>query len=79
VPAISVWVILGSLGLIAGTIRMLVSMVSDRVDREDTVPEPRILIIFLAVGIGILFLIGLFPNLFLKLITNFPGAFVALG
>jgi NADH-quinone oxidoreductase subunit N len=79
VPAISVWVILGSLGLIAGTIRVLVSMVSDRVDSEDTVPEPRILIIFLAVGIGILILIGLFPNLFLKLITNFPGAFVALG
>jgi NADH-quinone oxidoreductase subunit N len=79
VPGISIWVIVGSFGLITGTIRFLISMVSDGVESEEKIPETRILIFFLAIGIGLLFLIGLLPNMFLQLITNYPGAFVALG
>lgn len=79
VPAISIWVILGSFGLIIGVIRMLISMVSDGIDTEESSPEPRSLIIFLAIGVGLLFLIGLLPNIFLKLATSFPDAFGALG
>ena len=79
VPAISIWVILGAFGLVIGVIRMLISMVSDGVESEERTPEPRLLVIFLAVGIGLLFLIGLFPSVYLRLITSFPGAFGALG
>ena len=77
-PAISLWVILGSFGLVIGVIRMLISMVSDGSDTEDGIPEPRLLIIFLAIGVGLLLLIGLLPNLFLQLSTSFPAAFGAL-
>jgi formate hydrogenlyase subunit 3/multisubunit Na+/H+ antiporter MnhD subunit len=79
VPAISIWVILGAFGLVIGVIRMLISMVSDGVESEERIPEQRLLIIFLAVGMGLLFLIGLFPSVYLRLITSFPGAFGALG
>lgn len=78
-PGISIWVIVGSFGLITGTIRFLISMVSDGVESEEKKSETRILILFLAVGIGLLFLIGLLPNIFLQVITNFPGSFIALG
>jgi formate hydrogenlyase subunit 3/multisubunit Na+/H+ antiporter MnhD subunit len=78
-PGISIWVIVGSFGLITGTIRFLISMVSDGIESEEKKSETRILILFLAVGIGLLFLIGLLPNIFLQVITNFPGAFIALG
>jgi NADH:ubiquinone oxidoreductase subunit 2 (subunit N) len=75
VPAISIWVILGAFGLVIGVIRMLISMVSDGVDTEESDPEPRSLIVFLAIGVGLLFLIGFLPNIFLKLATSFPDAF----
>ena len=79
VPAISIWVILGSFGLIVGVIRMLISMVSDGIDTEESSPEPRSLIVLLVIGVGLLFLIGFLPNIFLKLATSFPDAFGALG
>ena len=78
-PAISFWAILGSFGLIAGTIRMLISMVSEGIENDEKSREPRLLIIFLAIGIGLLFLIGLYPNLILQVVTRFPEAFAALG
>ena len=78
-PAISFWAILGSFGLIAGTIRMLISMVSDGIESDEKPREPRLLIIFLAIGIGLLFLIGLYPNLILQVIARFPEAFAAFG
>ena len=78
-PAISFWAILGSFGLIAGTIRMLISMVSDGIESDEKPREPSLLIIFLTIGIGLLFLIGLYPNLILQVITRFPEAFAAFG
>ena len=78
-PVISIWVILGSFGLIIGTIRLLISMVSSENVSDDRKPESRLLIVFLLVGVGLLFLIGLFPNIFLQLISKFPGAFTSLG
>jgi adenylate cyclase len=38
-----------------------------------------IALIFLVIGVVLLFLIGLLPNLLLKVITGFPGAFTSLG
>ena len=75
IPAISIWVILGSFGLITGIIRMMTAMVSEGIESDEKIPQPRLLQIFLAVGIGLLFLIGLYPNLILQVISIFPEAF----
>jgi NADH-quinone oxidoreductase subunit N len=77
--ALSFWAILGSLGLIVGIIRLLLSMVSDSTENDEKIQESRILVIFLLIGVGLLFLIGLLPELFLQYAINFPGAFIALG
>lgn len=77
--ALSFWAILGSLGLIVGIIRFLLSLVSGSIDGDEKIPESRILVIFLLIGVGILILIGLIPELFLQFAIDFPGAFIALG
>ncbi|MFL7893090.1 MAG: proton-conducting transporter membrane subunit [Anaerolineales bacterium] len=77
--AISTWVIAGSLGLIIGAVRLLRSMVSDGDDPEESIPGSRLANVYLWIGIGLLFLVGLLPNIFLQLVTRFPGAFGAQG
>ena len=74
VPQISFWVILGSLGLIVGGIRMLISMVSDADETREITPEPRVLKTFLVIGLAILFILGILPNTFIQLIINLPAA-----
>jgi NADH:ubiquinone oxidoreductase subunit 2 (subunit N) len=75
VPQISLWVIMGSLGLIAGGIRMLISMVSDADETREKSPEPRVLKTFLVIGLAILFILGILPNFFIQIIINLPAAF----
>ncbi len=75
VPRISFRVILGSLGLIVGGIRMLISMVSDADETREKTPEPRVLKTFLVIGLAILFTLGILPNTFIQLIINLPAAF----
>jgi NADH:ubiquinone oxidoreductase subunit 2 (subunit N) len=75
VPQISLWVIIGSLGLIAGGIRMLFSMVSDADEIRDESSEPRGLRTFLVIGVAILFILGILPNFFIQFIINLPAAF----
>jgi NADH:ubiquinone oxidoreductase subunit 2 (subunit N) len=75
VPQISLWVIIGSLGLIAGGIRMLISMVSDADETREDSPEPRALRTFLVIGLAFLFILGILPNFFFQLIINLPSAF----
>jgi NADH-quinone oxidoreductase subunit N len=77
--AISAWVIAGSFGLIVGTVRILQSMVSAGNDPEELIQKSRLVNVYLWIGVGLLFLIGLLPNIFLQLITSFPGAFGAQG
>ena len=75
VPRISFWVILGSLGLIVGGIRMLISMVSDADETREKTPEPRVLKTFLVIALAILFILGILPNTYIQLIINLPAAF----
>ena len=79
VPAVAIWVILGSFGLITGIIRLLIAMVSDGMEDKEESRESPLLFVLLAIGIGLLFLIGLYPNLILQLVTRFPEAFTGLG
>jgi formate hydrogenlyase subunit 3/multisubunit Na+/H+ antiporter MnhD subunit len=75
VPQISIWVIIGSLGLILGGIRTLLAIVSDTGGNKEESPEPRILRIFLVTGWALLFILGILPNIFIQLIINLPAAF----
>lgn len=70
--AISVWFILGSVGLLIGTMRVLIAMVSDAKTEKEMEREPRLLVLFLLIGVGLLFLIGLLPHQFLQLFNTFP-------
>lgn len=74
-PRLSLWVIIGSLGLIIGGIRVLISIVSDADETEEEFPEPRILRIYLVIGLAILISIGLLPNLFVQLIISLLAMF----
>lgn len=78
-PAVSIWVILGSFALITGITRLLIGMVSNGVENPQNPRESLWLVALLGIGIGLLFLIGLYPNLILQLVTRFPEAFSGLG
>jgi NADH-quinone oxidoreductase subunit N len=75
VPQISIWVIVGSLGLIVGGIRIMLAIVSGTDGSEGEMPEPIILRIFLVIGWVFLFILGILPNFFIQLISNLPAAF----
>jgi NADH:ubiquinone oxidoreductase subunit 2 (subunit N) len=75
VPQISIWVIIGSLGLIAAGIRIMVAFVSGTDGSKEEMPESRFLKIFLMIGWAFLFILGILPNFFIQLISNLPAAF----
>lgn len=79
VPQISIWVILGSLGLIIAGIRTMIMIVSGESEPDLETQEPRILKIFLAIGWLLLVLLGILPNFFLQMIINLPSAFTQIG
>lgn len=78
-PAIAIWVVLGAFGLLIGGIRASLVMVSEEAETLESLPISRVLVIFLVIGVVLLFLIGLLPNLLMRVITGFPGAFTSLG
>lgn len=74
-PQLSLWIIIGSLGLFASGIRILLSIISEKDETGREIPEPRILRIFLVLGIMIIVAIGLLPNIFIQLVISLPTAF----
>ncbi len=74
-PQISIWLIIGSLGLVVGGIRVLLSMVSDKERSNEESPESRVLRIFLVIGWLLLLFLGILPNFFIQLIIELPAAF----
>jgi NADH:ubiquinone oxidoreductase subunit 2 (subunit N) len=72
---LAVWVIIGSIGLVAAGIRVLVSMVMEDDKRAWGINEPRVLTIFLAIGVIILLALGIFPTLLRQIIVNIPAVF----
>jgi formate hydrogenlyase subunit 3/multisubunit Na+/H+ antiporter MnhD subunit len=79
VPQISIWVIIGSFGLIIAGIRTMIAIVSGESGSNLETPEPRIMKIFLAIGWLLLVLLGILPNFFLQMIINLPAAFAQMG
>jgi NADH-quinone oxidoreductase subunit N len=78
-PQISIWVIIGSLGLIIAGIRTMIAVVSGDSESDLDTPEPGILKIFLAIGWFVLVLLGILPNFLLQMIINLPSAFAQIG
>jgi formate hydrogenlyase subunit 3/multisubunit Na+/H+ antiporter MnhD subunit len=78
IPQISIWVIVGSLGLIVAGIRMMIAIVSGEGEPDNEAPEPRLLKIFLAIGWMLLLLLGILPNFFIQMILNLPAAFAQI-
>lgn len=79
VPQISVWVIIGSLGLIVAGIRILIAVVAGERESEIEAPEPRILKVFLAIGWLLLVLLGILPDFYIQMILKLPAAFAQIG
>lgn len=79
VPQISVWVIIGSLGLIVAGIRILIAITAGGRDSENDSPEPRLLKVFLAIGWLLLVILGSLPNIYIQIILNLPAAFTQIG
>jgi NADH-quinone oxidoreductase subunit N len=74
-PQFAPWVIIGSLGLLVGGIRTLISIVSGTDEYGWEFNESRMLIIYLLIGIIILIVLGIYPNLFFQLLENLPASF----
>jgi NADH:ubiquinone oxidoreductase subunit 2 (subunit N) len=63
----AIWAIIGSLGLLMGGIRTLISIVSGTDDTGWELNESRMLAIYLSIGVIALLILGIFPNLFFNL------------
>jgi NADH-quinone oxidoreductase subunit N len=72
-PQNAVLAILGSFGLLIAAFRTLSTMVTDTGNDPWLANEPRILVIFLMIGLFGLLLLGLFPNLLIQLLTDLPA------
>jgi NADH:ubiquinone oxidoreductase subunit 2 (subunit N) len=74
-PQFAIWAIIGSLGLLVGGIRSLISIVSGDDETGWELNESRSLIIYLSIGIIGLLILGIFPNLFFQSLVNLPASF----
>jgi hypothetical protein len=74
-PQFAMWAIIGSLGLLVGGIRTLISIVSGTDETGWELNESRSLIIYLSIGVIGLLILGIFPNLFFHSLVNLPASF----
>ena len=63
-PQFAIWAIIGSIGLLVGGIRTLISIVSGSDETGWELNESRSLVIYLSIGVIGLLILGIFPNLF---------------
>ena len=74
-PQFAMWAIIGSLGLLVGGIRTLISIVSGTDETGWELNESRMLIIYLSIGVIGILILGIFPNLFFQSLVNLPASF----
>ncbi len=76
---VAFWFGIGILGLLAGAIRTLAVLVMAPTGTQWQTRESWQQRILLGLGIGVLFLLGLFPQIIYPIITNLPLAYEHLG
>jgi formate hydrogenlyase subunit 3/multisubunit Na+/H+ antiporter MnhD subunit len=77
-PIIAIFALLGSIGLFFSGIRTLAVISIDENNQKWSVQENRGLIIFLSIGLILLFLVGLFPQWFFPLFSDGAKVFPLL-
>jgi formate hydrogenlyase subunit 3/multisubunit Na+/H+ antiporter MnhD subunit len=77
-PLVSVFTFVGSIGLFSGGVRTLAVMIVLENEETRSVQENRGSILFLSIGLVLLFLVGLFPQWFLPLISDAANVFSQL-
>ncbi len=75
----AVWYLVGLLGLLTGSVRMLAVLVMEKEPTAWKVSETRIQRTMLAIGVAGLFLLGIFPQITQPLLVNLPDMFLHLG
>jgi hypothetical protein len=76
---LALWVLVGSLGLIASAVRVMASLTSAPARTNWETHETQTQRILVMVGLLGLFLLGLFPQWVLPLWTKLPAIFEHLG
>ena len=76
---ITIWALIGCMGLLLGGIRTLAVLVTGSEEQNWQFSETRGEIIFLTAGIILLLIWGLFPQWILPSIANLPFKFAQLG
>lgn len=74
-PMITYWALIGCMGLLFGGVRTLAVLVIGDEELGWLITETRQERVFLAIGIILLLLLGLFPQLFLPSLANLPFKF----
>ncbi len=74
-PIITVFTLLGSVGLLISGIRMMAVLTMGKTEENWSIHEHRGIMFFLGVGVILLFLVGLFPQWFFPPLTNVSQVF----
>ena len=78
-PAITIWTLVGCLGLLFGGMRTLAMLVIGSEEQVWKVSETRGEILFLVAGMMLIFIWGVFPQLILPSIVDLPFKFSLVG
>ena len=74
-PMITLWALIGCMGLLFGGVRTLAVLVTGDEEMGWQITETRQERVFLAIGVILLLLLGLLPQLFLPSLANLPFKF----